>query len=307
MRRPIVIRKGRFSLNGKICAICFSVLIIAALLFSGAWPSQCQADSVRRVLVLNSYHPEYVWENSMVEGIRSVFDDSATDVVLCYEYMDTKHYSPEVVFEPLRRLYSVKYSDVKFDVIIASDDNALNFLLLYRDELFPESPVVFCGINGFTKELIRGHDGVYGLLQKTLISREPLTLPLANHPGTRNFAVVSGTSTSSRINQRKMRELRTLFEDRVAFIDLTLLNPPELKRRLTRLPRDTVIIYLSYYKMPDGTFLTVPESTSFVFNHSKMPIYSPWEYTLGNAVVGRHDAEWKKGGAESSSLCIAAV
>ena len=48
--------------------------------------------------------------------------------------------------------------------IVSSDDHALDFLLKYRDELFPGVPVFFCAINDFQPERIVGHNlftGVY--------------------------------------------------------------------------------------------------------------------------------------------------
>ena len=36
--------------------------------------------------------------------------------------MDTKYHQPSDIFEPLRELYSIKYANLNFDVIIASDN-----------------------------------------------------------------------------------------------------------------------------------------------------------------------------------------
>lgn len=109
---------------------------------------------MKRVLVLNSYHSGYVWGDSVISGIREVFNASEVKVNIRYEFMDTKHIRPDVIFRQLRELYAIKYRQFQFDVVIATDNNALNFQLLYRDELFPGTPVVFCGINGFYDEML---------------------------------------------------------------------------------------------------------------------------------------------------------
>jgi signal transduction histidine kinase/ActR/RegA family two-component response regulator len=240
---------------------------------------------VQRVLVLNSYHPGYVWGESIMAGIRQVFDGSDRRVAIRYEYMDSKHYQPREIFAALRELYRIKYSRLSFDVIIASDNNAFDFLRLYRDELFPGVPVVFCGVNGFDPAMLAGRVGFTGIAEDYDL-KGTLDLALKMFPKTRHLAAVSGMSTSSTINRKRLQELMPQYRDRVSFIDLSGLNPPELRARLQSLPEDTVIIYISYYLAPDGTTFTVRESTSFVFQNSDLPMFSPWEYTMGHGVLG---------------------
>ncbi|MEN8779878.1 MAG: hypothetical protein ABF292_02125, partial [Desulfobacterales bacterium] len=142
----------------------FSVILALACFLMGHPPLSTLADEkevapVKRVLVLNSYHPNYEWGRSVMVGIESVFDNTDIDVLCSYEYMDSKHHQPHIIFELLKELYSKKYAGFKFDVIIAADNNALDFILAYRDTLFPGSPVVFCGITGFRESMIMGRRG----------------------------------------------------------------------------------------------------------------------------------------------------
>lgn len=280
-----------FSIKQKhIVAVVLSVVFFLSYIGSSTllFSQTSHTDPIRtmkRVLVLNSYHPGYVWGDSVNEGIRRVFDSSDLMVNIRYEFMDTKHLRPEVIFERLREIYLVKYSLFQFDVVIATDNNALNFLLQYRDELFPDTPVVFCGINGFKDEMLQGATDFTGFAENSDF-RGTVDIALKIHPDTENIAYVSGTSTSSLINQLRMKEIIPFYQDKYKMIDLSRLNPEQLKEKLRKLPEKTIIIYLSYYKMEDGTFLTVQESTSLVFNNAGLPMYSPWEYTMGYGIVG---------------------
>lgn len=261
----------------KFCAVW--------VLLWGTQAGATQGTPVHQVLVLNSYHPGYVWADSVTEGLRSVFDGQGSSLRVSYEYMDTKRYQPDEIFGTLKEVYRLKYGSVHFDVIVAADNNALDFLLRYRDELFPGSPVVFCGINGFQDEMIAGHAGYTGVAEDYDLAGT-LDLALAMHPLTRYVAYVSGASTSSRINRQRLRELIPLYEHRVTFIDLSLKPLADLKEALASLPEETLILYLSYYLTPEGVRLTVQESTALVFDYADRPVYSPWEYTLGSGVLG---------------------
>lgn len=265
-------------------------LFTALILITALWTTSARAvpspdNPPKNVLVLSSYHLGYTWGETVINGIRPVLTDSGMELKVRYEFMDTKHYTADVIFDGLRELYRKKYRNVRFDVIIASDNNALNFLLESRDELFPGAPVVFCGINGYEDAMIAGHRGFTGIAEDYEL-RGTLNLALSLHPGIENIAVVSGVTTSSLINQRRVREVMPEFTDRVGFLLLTGLNVPEMRERLQNLPPRTLVLYMSYYLTPDGTTLTVPESTSFVFRTAGVPIYSVWTYTLGYGILG---------------------
>ncbi len=264
-----------------------------------------QGEAVKRVLVLCSYHPSYEWAQSVMQGIQSVFDNEIPKVILHFEYMDTKHHPPVVIFELLQELYSAKYNDIAFDAIIASDNNALDFLLAYRDSLFPDTPVIFCGIAGFRDSMLRGRQGFTGILEDYDIIGT-IEMALKIHPDTRHIAVVSGVSTSSLIHQSIFYREQAKFANRVTFIDLCRLNPSRLKRLLEDLPDHTIILYMSYYKAPDGSFFSVRESTALVFNHSKRPVYSLWRHTLGEGVLGGMmiDGAWQGRKAAEHALKV---
>jgi signal transduction histidine kinase/ActR/RegA family two-component response regulator len=281
------------------CLTLFLSIVAPVGISASAIPS-----NAKRVLVLNSYHPEYVWGDSVIKGIQSVLDATDEDIYVRYEYMDTKHHRPELLFDILKEIYYRKYHAFNFDVIIASDNNALNFLRKYRDELFADTPVVFCGVNGFKPDMIENHTGFTGVAENYDL-KGTLELALKIHPETEHIAMISGTSTSSLINQARLYEEMPIFNEKVDFIDLSRLNPIHLLEKLENLPANTIIIYLSYYKMPNGSFLTVAESTSFVFKHAGVPMYSPWEYTMGHGIVGGMMLSGEKQGQKAAKYAVA--
>jgi two-component system cell cycle sensor histidine kinase/response regulator CckA len=73
---------------------------------------------------------------------------------------------------------------------------------------------------------------------------------------------------------------------------------------LQRMPEDTVVIYLSWYKMPDGGFLSVRESTSMVLRYGNRPMYSPWDYTMGYGVIGGHVLKAAEHGSDAARIAL---
>ncbi|MDO8873561.1 MAG: hypothetical protein Q7V05_12670 [Methanoregula sp.] len=117
-----------------ICAICIT-------------PVSAQNDTKKQVLILVSYNQGMPWADTELSGTQEILARSGLDYELHIEYMDTKRTFNEVHIRNLYTLYKNKYNGTHFDVILCSDNDALNFLLKYRDELFPDTPVVFYGIN----------------------------------------------------------------------------------------------------------------------------------------------------------------
>jgi hypothetical protein len=80
-------------------------------------PSTLIASRPARILILNSYHPGYVWGDAVMRGISDVFLKAAPEAEIRYEYLDAKHYRPAVVFEPMRELLLAKYKSMGFNFL----------------------------------------------------------------------------------------------------------------------------------------------------------------------------------------------
>ena len=82
-----------------------------------------------RGLVLNSYHKGIPWVYDHVVGIESKLNSLGIDFDMRLEYMDTKNVKYDAGYRKLLyNMYLHKYANYRFDIIISTDDNALNFL-----------------------------------------------------------------------------------------------------------------------------------------------------------------------------------
>ncbi len=263
--------------------LSLAVLLLALLPAGQAWPQD--KTEPKHVLLLNSYHLGYLWNVGLLEGLHDVLNRSEIPLRLRYEFMDAKHYTSDAFVGELRSLYRQKYGNAHFDVIIASDNDAFNFLRRYRDELFPGTPVVFCGVNNFQKSWLKNFTRVTGVGEHFDL-KGTMELALRLVPTAKHMVVVGGVDTSSRMNHQVVVDLMPQFRDRVDFIDLYGLDPDELAARLREAPRDSVLLYLAYYLTPNGSRMTVQDSIDFVYQNSGLPMFSAWSYLLEDGMVG---------------------
>ncbi|MDC0335918.1 sigma 54-interacting transcriptional regulator [Pseudodesulfovibrio sp.] len=257
--------------------LCFAILASASV--AQAISSQPQ------VLVLNSYHRGNLWSDNIMEGIDTVFAETMPDAELFFEYMDTKRHVPEEVFPDLAKLLARKYKQNQFDIIITSDDNALTFLMVYREKLFPKTPVIFCGINKLERYNLGYDSDITGVVEDFDL-KSTIDIALKLQPGTKHIASISDRTPSSKDNSFRLKQLMPEYEDQVDFILLDDLTVDELKTALAALPKDTIILHLNFFRDRDGKTFDYKESIELVADNTELPMYVAWDWYLGSGVVG---------------------
>lgn len=253
----------------------FSLILISLL--------PAEESSVKNVLVLNSYHQGYFWADRMMKGL---FDSIPPELNIEFHvnYMDTKRISDPGYFSLLKDLYSYKYSEMHFDAIISMDDNALNFLLNYRNEIFSGVPVVFTGINDWNPSRIEGHSGYTGMI--THYDMQANTeLVLSLHPGIERIAVVLDDTVTGQAMENRLRRIETTLPEHVQLEFWNDLEPEEITRRLKLQADSTAIIWGIYLRTPSGSFISTSESLKMVIESSSLPVYCLWD-VVGLGALG---------------------
>lgn len=240
-------------------------------------------DQKKRILVLNSYHETYIWSDRLMDGVKSVFKPF-DDIELFISYMDTKHVSSDLYYEKLAELYAFKFNKMKFDAIVSCDDNALNFLLKYRNDLFPTVPVFFCGINDFDPEILRGTFGYTGVREEYDVSGT-VDLMLNLHPKTKEIVTVTDGTTTGQAFLRLIDRAEPEFSDRVSFRKVHNVSPDQLSMTLKSLAPDSLVLWAIYLKTPDGTTLSSKSGVHAVTEVATVPVYCIWD-VVGLGVIG---------------------
>jgi PAS domain S-box-containing protein len=256
-----------------------------ASLFPVAGGLHADSGQADNVLVLHSYHLGNAWCGNINSGIHAAFEESGQYIELYVEYMDTKRQVPEEIFPDLVELFEFKYTDIQFDVIIGTDNNALDFLLEYGADLFPGVPIIFCGVNNYNDAMIEGRSGITGVAEDFDL-RATLELALELFPDTNNVAAISDGTESGRINTERMRGITPEFEDRINFIWLIDRTAEELIAELNSLPDDTLVFYLSFYRDRMGISYTVEESNTLIVGNTDFPVFTTWDISIDYGFLG---------------------
>ncbi len=270
----------------RTCCTRYIFLLACVLVsFLLALPSFSLADKEKKtILYLNSYHNGYHWSDGLLEGIRTVLNQSNYKVDLQIEYMDAKKYNYDIISTNLYSLYQEKFKNEAFDVVILSDNDALNFVVQHRQDLFKNIPVVFCGVNDLKDSDISAGNitGIVELYDFIGTLKVAKTL----HPKKDRLVFLSDSSTTGTAIRHQAEKL--LEEDNLGLqVEYwTQLSLEETQKKVSKLPDNTFLFIAPYYLTIDGRFYTSEEVTEAVYKHSSVPIYSAWEFMVGYGTVG---------------------
>jgi two-component system cell cycle sensor histidine kinase/response regulator CckA len=162
----------------------------------------------------------------------------------------------------------------------------LEFILSRRDKLFPEVPIVFCGINDFRAEQLYGQSGITGVNEEIDIKG---TIALASRilPNIQKFLVISDRTPTGLANRRKFEETLSGFSNKAPVFELLDdLTVADLQKHLGRLSSDSAVLFFTFQRDKDGRLFPPPEYFKLVVESCNVPVFSFWETDLPYGVMG---------------------
>ncbi|WP_051294944.1 ABC transporter substrate binding protein [Maridesulfovibrio bastinii] len=280
------IKKESFIFKNKIYFTGLISLVVAILISSILLPESASAAKKQyEILLINSYHSSLKWSASINKSIKSEMDKLDFPVIIHDEFMDTKYKNSPEYLNLLEELYATKYSENKPDVIIVSDNNALEFLIARRAKLFPGIPVVFLGINAFKKEMLHGEKDITGVVEAISI-RSTIEAALRLYPYANRVVAYASDMPTARHNSRIFLEKQDVFTGRARLELKTGMNVEQVVDDISSLPHDSVVLILSFLKGDKGILLPLEKTIEIVSSESELPVFSFWDFLLGHGIVG---------------------
>src|SRR5262245_50670390 len=226
--------KNSARVRGKLIRTAVLLASLVLLLLPSVARSQ-QVAAPKRILVLYWYSK--VWPPNAVfeQNIQAVLRSAPVGSVEYFpEYLEANRFPGNNQEVALRDFLRLKYAQRPIDVVVAFPDGPLNFLLKYRNELFPQAPIVFSAVNPPTSKEIAAEPGMTGIIH-IYSFRQTLDLALRLHPGTEQVFIVSGTFEHDKTYEDMGRKTLQGYESRVKITHLTDLSPHELIDRMKSL------------------------------------------------------------------------
>lgn len=262
------------------------VLLILALQVIFTSLSYAADNPKRHVLLLQSYHHSFKWNQDIYSAIIDSLQPTDNNIELHVVHMDTKRITYTASYRrQLSDRLKNNYQQVPFDLIISSDNNAFDFLRMYRDQLFPGVPVIFCGVNDFKQEQLHGLTAFTGVAEK-FAALDTVQAALDLQPQTRHIFVINdhlptGKAWTKGI-QKELAPLQPQLEISYA------ANSPmeELLNKVRALPEQSIILIGAYFSDSDNQYFSAQESIALIAEASSVPAYGLLDLYLGHGLTG---------------------
>ena len=240
------------------------------------------------VLLLNSYHPQYPWTAKLTDGVVGALIKIVPDENIHIEYMDSRRFSAGKAYkEKLLKLLEYKYKFYEPDIIITSDDFAYNFMLENRQDIFPNIPIVFCGVNVFDASVLAEKKQITGILEGMEIEGN-LKLIKQIQPNVDRVILLGDTTGFGLDMTSEARKLKSSWQDPSLQIEIwDTFSFKELHENVSQLPHTTAILILAIHGDRLGQYFSYSNDLQTLANISSVPIYGMWGgIMLGNGLMG---------------------
>jgi PAS domain S-box-containing protein len=265
--------------------LLLAILVPAEYAFCGTISSL--PDAVPQMLVIHSYYPGFTWTKNINQGIRKAFaEEGQREALLYLEFLDAKRHPEEEYLDRAAELLQMKYPDPgAIDVIICSDDQALNFLLDRTDTLFAGVPVVFCGVNGYDPHMRKRGRPLTGVIE-AIDPKSTLEVALRLQPNIREVLVINDITRTGQAIQNMARRTFEPFLEQLRFRYVGDMTITELQAEVSKVSSDAIVFLFVFNRDNKGRNFTHEASLRYIAAHCKVPIYGPWTFYLGEGIVG---------------------
>ncbi len=255
--------------------------IALALVCSDVW---AQSLPPRTVLTVHWGTEDFPTNPVEDAGIRdAVLSGSDAGIDYYAEYLESESFPEEEASLALRDYIHRKYQGRRIDVVIAATDVALQFVLRFRGELFPDAPIVYRGIVAADATLRNAGAGLTGVWVGGGLN-ETLELALKLHPLTERVFVVAHARNIS-LQDSMQTEFGAVAQG-VAITFITEESLPRMIAAVKAVPPRSVILYVRYSRNVPGHVLIPSEAARLVAEASPVPVYGISNAYIGSGVVG---------------------
>jgi PAS domain S-box-containing protein len=295
--------KGAAPLHVLCLALAF--VLFSVLNSSPAYAqAQPQAPTPKRVLVVCSYGYGLHGYDKALPAIRSVFESSGYKTSYFFvEFMDMLRSEDKDMTQHLAVFFRDKYSTTKFDLIATIQLPALHFFLNEGKELWPDAPILAMAVpDPSAMENAAGRRVVIQTLGPDV--EGTLELALKMFPGTKRVVYVNGVGEEEKRAQRVAESAFSRWRDRLEFESTSDLTIDETVQLMSRLPRDTIVIYLALLVDKTGRTIMPDDIVKLLSRAAGVPIFAVYDTVLGAGALGGSMVNASMEGTRTGRLAV---
>jgi PAS domain S-box-containing protein len=235
------------------------------------------------VWMVVSYHPGMPWSDAQVAGVRDELAQREPHVELRLDFLDTKRIAPsETYYQQMEAVALSKYRATPPRLILAADDDALDFALRMRRAYFPDTVVLFSGVSSSRSVALQQEGAISGVFDDLDVA-DSLAQMLHMRPDTRRVIVIHDQSRTS------LAQVDSLLADAPSGMHLeflTNLSTEVIEDRLRMLTANDLVFALPFNRDSQGRILSHEEAADLWALASNAPVAVTRDVAMREGVLG---------------------
>ena len=259
------------------------------------------SESSGRVLFISSY--SYAWDSVQLQ-IEGIQDGLGRDVVLDYEFMDTKRVNDEEAIQLFYDGLKYRLEHVPpYDAVILGDDAALLFAMEHQEELFAGIPLIFEGVND--EELaVSAVENPYitGILEASSVEKN-IELGLAINPKATKVVAILDDTITGEAERKHFYSFAENYPNLIfSEINASSLSTTRLRQAIRTVNQDSILIYASMSEDASGVLYTNQEAVKMLYETAKVPVYRMVEGGIGDGLLGGNIVSMRETGQLAAQI-----
>ncbi len=240
----------------------------------------------KAVLSISSFSSDVLWERQLQDGLRAKYEENIPFELYNVSVNALRLRNDKFYRKSIANIIRRDFIDKVPDVVVVSDDEAFEFVKEFYDTLFPGTPVVFCAVNNFSPERIKGYEKKFTGVAETIATKETVDQMLKLFPETKKIFVVTDYTISGRNWRASLEKQLSEYKGTVEFEYNENLPFDELVAKVRSLEEGTLMVCGFYLVDGEGKYQMLGESQKTFFENSKVPIFGLYFPTYGQGQLG---------------------
>jgi signal transduction histidine kinase len=266
----------------RLSCRCWIRIILFVLAQLAPVPDARAQGEHKQVLVLYSTRRDAEFSIVGESALPRILDVGLNrDLDYYSEFIDQSRFPDPAYTVAFRDFLRLKYQEARFDLVVAMQDAAIEFVKGHRDALFASTPVVFLTNTPANARLPNST----GLTHERNFAAT-LQLIRQLQPDVRRVYIVTGAASADKSYEDTVRRQLQGASGGPALKYLSGLSTKALEARLSRLPPRSAVYYVLVTQDGDGNRFHPLEYLTRVAQTANAPTYCWVESAMDRAVVG---------------------
>lgn len=265
----------------------FFIVILLCVFSNSKSYAQYNNNLRKNVLVLHSYDESLEWTNDVSSGIKSIFYNNRQKINLYFNYMDMKKNYDNKYLDSFNKFLKDKYKNLKFDLIICVDNDALEYLRMHSKEIFPKVPVIFTGINFQEVSLLNLDRNIFKGVIEEIQVKDTIDVMIRLHSNLKNIKVFSSSTLSGKLSSNAVQKIKYLYKGKLDFEFLEDFTIEKFLDKCDKSDKTTaILLMIDPLRDENNNPVYINEYEDSIKKNMEIPMYTFWNFSIGHGIVG---------------------